>query len=284
MQKNGRRASLTHLYFGDPAEHTARSMAFGFFSREEDFVRTTFLKWLVVVGGACLATAIIHPRLARSADHLDAPATKLDPTADINDVYAFLDDPAAAATNHVILAMTVYPAATATSKFSDKVQYVLHTQSGAGYGQTTTDFNVICTFTEAQVASCWAGADEYVTGDASQAAGITSKSGKLKVFAGLRADPFFFNLEGFRHAVQTVQAAAEAGVIAAVTDDSGCPHLDPGTYNALQLQLKTSPDGGAPVDFFKKLNGLAIVVQLDKGLAAKGGPVMSVYGSTRKKP
>jgi hypothetical protein len=253
---------------------------------EEDFVRTTFLKWLVVVGGACLATAIIHPRLARSADHLDAPATKADPTADINDVYAFLDDPASA-TNHVILAMTVYPAATATSKFSDKVQYVLHTQSGAGYGQTTTDYNIICTFTEAQVASCWAGTDEYATGNAGTDAGISSKSGKLKVFAGLRADPFFFNLDGFKHAVSTVETLADSGAVAALTDDAGCPHLGagPGTpSDTLQKQLKTDPDGGPPVDFFKKLNGLAIVVQLDKSLVTKGGPVMSVYGSTRKKP
>ena len=53
-------------------------------------MRTTFLKWMIVVGGACLATAVIHPRLARSADHLDAPATIAEPAADINDVYAFL--------------------------------------------------------------------------------------------------------------------------------------------------------------------------------------------------
>jgi hypothetical protein len=208
------------------------------------------------------------------------------PTADINDVYAFLDDNGAApATNHVVLAMTVYPGAPAGAKFDPAVQYVLHTQSGMGYGMTTTDFNVICTFTEAQVASCWAGNDEYVTGDASQAAGITSTSGKLKVFAGLRADPFFFNLDGFKAAVNTIEGANDAGIIAPLTNDSGCPTLPAGTYNALQTQLKTNPDGGGPpVDFFKKLNGLAIVVQLDKAIATKGGPVMSVYGSTRKKP
>ena len=242
-------------------------------------MRTTFLKWMVVVGGACLATAIIHPRLARSADHLDAPATTAEAAADVNDVYAFLDKPGDAATN-VILAMTVFPAAPAGAKFSDTVQYVLHTQSGAAFGATTSDLNVICTFDAAQKASCWAGADEYVTGDASQAAGLTSTSGKFKVFAGLRADPFFFNLVGFRKAVSTVTGAK--GVL--TFDDAGCPLLDGLTSSTVVGQLAQDGDGGTGTDFFKALNGLGIVVQLEKGLATKGGPIVSVWGSTHRKP
>lgn len=187
----------------DPLASLPRSLRIRFLFREEAFVRTTFLKWLVVVGGACLATAVIHPRLAQSADHRDAPATTADPAADINDVYAFLDKPGDAATK-VVLAMTVFPAAPAGAKFSDTVQYVLHTSSGAKFGAATSDLDIICQFDATQKASCWAGADEFVTGDASQAAGITSKSGKLKVFAGLRADPFFFNLAGFQDAVAAV--------------------------------------------------------------------------------
>ena len=242
-------------------------------------MRATFLKWMVVVGGACLATAVIHPRLARSADHLDAPLTTAEPAADVNDVYAFLDKPGDAATN-VILAMTVFPAAPAGAKFSDTVQYVLHTQSGAAFGTTSSDLNVICTFDAAQKAQCWAGADEYVTGDASQAAGLTSASGKFKVFAGLRADPFFFNLVGFRKAVSTVTGAK--GVL--TFDDAGCPQLDGLTASTVVGQLKQDGTGDAGVDFFKTLNGLGIVVQLEKGLATKGGPIVSVWGSTHRKP
>jgi hypothetical protein len=235
---------------------------------------------MVVVGGACLATAVIHPRLARSADHLDAPATIAEPAADINDVYTFLDKPGDAATK-VIFAMTVYPAAPADAKFSDQVQYVLHTQSGAKFGATTSDLNIICTFTAAQVASCWAGADEYVTGDASKPAGLASASGKFKVFAGLRADPFFFNLAGFKHTVETVDTALDGGSL--VFNDSGCPILQVDTANALVNALKTSPDGGPAEDFFAKLNGLAIVVEADKSLVTKGGGVISVWGSTHRK-
>jgi hypothetical protein len=219
-------------------------------------MRTTFLKWMVVVGGACLATAVIHPRLARSADHLDAAK--------------------------VIFAMTVFPAAPAGAKFSDTVEYVIHTQSGAKFGATTSDLNIICTFDVAQKASCWAGADEYVTGDASQQTGLTSASGKFKVFAGLRADPFFFNLGGFKHTVSTIKTTVAGGGL--TFDDAGCPLLQVGVDTALQAQLSTSEDGGAPEDFFKKLNGLAIVVEADKSLVTKGGGVISVWGSTHRKP
>ncbi len=226
-----------------------------------------------MVGGACLATAVIHPRLAHSADHLDAPATKAEAAADINDVYTFTDS------TNAVFAMTVSPAAAAGAKFSDAVQYVLHTQSAAAFGGGSNDVNVICTFNAAQVAQCWAGG-EYATGDASSATGISSASGKLKVFAGLRADPFFFNLAGFKNAVSTVKGAASS-----LKFDAGCPQLTGETATVLANQLKTNPDGGgAPEDFFKNLNTLAIVAQIDLALVTKGGPVVSVWASTNRKP
>ncbi len=244
-------------------------------------MRTTFLKWMVVVGGACLATAVIHPRLARSADHRDAPGTKAEPAADINDVYSFLDKPGDPTTN-VIFAMTVFPIAPADAKFSDAVQYVLHAQSGAKFGATTADYTIICQFDTAQKASCWGGTDEYATGDASAETGIASADGKFKVFAGRRADPFFFNFDGFNAAVTAVEDTVDAGAVNFNT--AGCPLLQPGTDTALQGLLKTNPDGGgAPEDFFKKLNTLAIVVQIAPSLVTKGGPIVSVWGSTHRK-
>jgi hypothetical protein len=240
--------------------------------------RNRLLKWMVVVGGACLATAIAHPRLARSADHLDAPATKKEAAADINDVYAFMDG------SNAVFAMTVLPAAPAGAKFSDAVQYVVHTQSAPAFGGGASDVNVICTFDAAQIAQCWGGG-EYATGDASSAAGIASKSGKLKVFAGLRADPFFFNLAGFQATVTAVEGAVDGGGGAPLAfDTTGCPIVDPGTSAALVNLLKTNPvGGGAPEDFFKNLNTLAIVASLDKSLVTAGGPVVSVWASTNRK-
>jgi hypothetical protein len=238
---------------------------------------------MVVVGGACLATAIIHPRLARSADHLDAPATTADHPADINDVYAFLpsSELAAGTATHAVFVMTVFPAAPADAKFSDAVQYVLHAQSGAGFPTTTADYNIICTFDAAQKAQCWGGTDEYATGDASQPAGISSADGKLKVFAGLRADPFFFNLDGFKDAVQTVDNFVDGGTL--TFTDAGCPNVNTAGSGLLVGKLGTTNGGATAVDFFKNLNGLAIVVQVDKTLVTKGGPVVSVWASTHQK-
>ncbi|MBI3328826.1 MAG: hypothetical protein HYZ81_19245, partial [Nitrospinae bacterium] len=66
---------------------------------------------------------------------------------------------------------------------------------------------VICKFAPNQRVQCWGGGD-YVEGDASQEAGLTSRMGKFKLFAGLRNDPFFFNLAGFAKVAADVAAVA----------------------------------------------------------------------------
>jgi hypothetical protein len=239
-------------------------------------VNTTFLKWMGLVGGTCLAIVIVHPRLAQSADHRDAPASTMEPAADINDVYAFMDG------NNAVFAMTVSPAATAATKFSDAIQYVIRSSSGAGFGSTSADFNTICTFSNAtpQVAQCWAGPDHYLTGDPGAGTGLTSTDGKVKIFAGVRKDPFFFNLAGFQEVAKQVTAAAPSLTFT----DAGCPLLPKGTADSLVLQLRKNPDGGgAPEDFFKNLNTLAIVVSVDKALVTKGGAIVAVHGSTHRK-
>jgi hypothetical protein len=232
---------------------------------------------MVVVGGVCLATAIVHPRLTRAADHRDAPASTAEPAADINDVYSFMDG------NNAVFAMTVFPAASGTSKFSDAVQYVIRTASAATFGATADDFNIICTFDAAQKAQCWAGATHYLTGDASAATGISSADGKVKIFAGARKDPFFFNLAGFQEVAKAVTAAAPS----LQYTDAGCPLLPKATADALVAQLAKNPDAAAPGpdDFFKNLNTLAIVVSIDKALVTKGGasPLVAVSGSTHRK-
>jgi hypothetical protein len=231
-----------------------------------------------ILGALSTLTVVGTARLARSADHLDSPATKADPTVDINDLYGWMDG------SSLVLALTVFPAAMAGTdagagaKFSDKVQYVLHTSSGPAYGNTTASEDIICTFNAAQKISCWVGTDEYVTGDASATAGLASADGKFKVFAGLRADPFFFNLEGFKNTVATVESAAPTLTF----DVAGCPNLSAAQAALLRSQLQTSADGGAPSDFFAPLNGLAIVVSVDKTLVTKGGAILSTWASTHR--
>ncbi|HEY1696230.1 MAG TPA: DUF4331 family protein [Polyangiaceae bacterium] len=224
-----------------------------------------------LAAAASVAAVIGYAASALSADHQDGPATTSEPPADINDVYTWMDGA------NVVLAMTVYPAAPTGAQFSDNVQYVFHTASGGtGLGATAAPVDVIATFDATQKIKLWVGTNEYVTGDASPTSGLTSADGKVKVFAGLRADPFFFNLDGFKQTALDVQAAAGSLSF----NEAGCPTLDKGTSTTLVTQLATAADGGAPVDHFATFNGLAIVISVDKTLLTTNGAYMSVWGGT----
>lgn len=223
---------------------------------------------------AALIGLIAAPTWA--ADHRDGPGVKADIAADINDVFAWMSPDAA----RVNLVMTVFPFASAEARFSDTVQYVFHTSSADAFGGTAApELNVICTFDAAQVITCRAGATS-VSGDASASAGIASEDGRLRVFAGRRNDPFFFNLNGFQRTTRLVVAAAGDLTF----DEAGCPALDEATSTALVTQLQTEPDGSPATDEFAGANGLAIVVSVDKALLNGGGPILAVWGSTNRAP
>jgi hypothetical protein len=212
----------------------------------------------------------------QAADHRDGPAATANKDADINDVFAWMDPGG----QKVNLAMTFYPAAPTGTKPSDAVLYVFHVNSKQTFAATNpTEVRIICGFDAQQAISCWAGDTEYVTGNADNSEGITSKSGKLRVFAGLRNDPFFFNASGFGATVGMVKAAASSLSF----DPAGCPQLDANTSNALVTQLKRNQNGGPASDFFAGTNTLAIVVQVDKSLVAPGGPILGVWASTHSR-
>ncbi len=229
------------------------------------------------LAGGLGASIFLIQRKAHSADHLDSPATTADPTGDLNDLYTWMDG------TNAVFALTLYPAAPSTALFSDATQYVIHTTSTASYGLASNKtYDIICTFTgttSPQTATCWGGNNEYATGNAGTT-GITSTDGKFKVFAGLRADPFFFNIDGFHAVAADVQAAIASGTL--TTNDAGCPNLSGATSLALVTQLQKAADGGAPVDFFAPLNALAIVVSIDKSLITTGGAIVSTWAGTYK--
>jgi hypothetical protein len=241
-------------------------------------------RMLATAALASLATAAVvvgFSGSARSADHQDAPATTADPTADINDVFTWMDG------NNVVLAMTAYPNAPTGAMFSNTVQYVFHTASAitfTGSIPTTGGVDVIATFdssTPTQNIQLWVGASEYVTGNPSAKTGLTSADGKVKVYAGLVADPFFFNLDGFKKAVSTVEAvAATAGTDGGLMfDPYGCPKLNSAQSDLLVGELGTT-GGGTAVNHFATFNGLAIVVAVDKSLLTSAGAAVSVWAGT----
>ena len=255
---------------------------------------------LTAVGVAALSLA----PAAYAADHLDGPSATqggTDLSGDITDVYAFSD------ANNVNLIMDVGANATAgTTKFSNAVKYVFHVNAGAAFGDTSPAANtIICTFDATQKISCWlqngSSTVDYVTGDASATAGIKSQKSMMTVFAGVREDPFFFNIQGFRHV--TTFAAQNQATIAGLPSQNGCPMLDAGGGAGLSATvrqyLKSKTDGTTPgVDDFAKggtaaagagvptLTGnvLALVISVNKSALTQNGakPVLGVWASTHK--
>jgi hypothetical protein len=268
------------------------------------------LKKLAFLGGlAGIAIgALLIGKTGNAADHLDAPnlftGASANPMADIGDVYAWMTSD----TSKINLAMTVSPADDGTRSFSPAVQYVFHVSEYAGttnmaaYGTPPTEHRVICTFASNTSIQCWVATGstlvDYIKGDPSATGGITSADGKMKVFAGRRSDPFFFNLGGFKTAVHDVELAcgggttpgACPGVLAPpVSDAAGCPPVDATTANTLRTDLTaqaaasaiTAPCSGSDKDCFKNFNVMAIVVQIDKSLVLDSTHhLVSVWGST----
>ena len=221
------------------------------------------------------ALALTIPSVVLAADHIDSPAATAEPTADITDLFAWMSPDA----QHLNLVLGTSAFATGDAVFSDAVQYAFHVNSSMGYGEAQTETIVLCQFYDVNAIECWAG-DEYAAGDPRDPAGIASKSGKLRIYADLRNDPFFFEFNGFTQTVQTVIDAAASLVF----DDEGCPQLDEATSNALVGSLQTGLDGAPASDTFAGQNVLALVVQVDKSVVDAGGPLLGVWASTHPSP
>jgi len=232
----------------------------------------------LIVGASVLASGAVIGIGLRAADHKDGPAATADPSADITDVYAWMSSDK----TKVNLVMDVYPNAPAAAMFSDQVLYAFHLNSAATFGGTATETKIICGFDTAQKITCWVGGTETVTGDASATTGISSTSGKTKVFAGLRDDPFFFNLTGFKATAADVIAAATApGGLP--SDTAGCPMLDSTTAGTLVDQLKHGPNGADPGNDFAGQNVQSIVIQVDTAMVTPGGKFLGIWASTHKR-
>ncbi len=220
----------------------------------------------LVLGGALL----FWGRAASAADHGDSPAVGADPASDIGDLFAW----SAADGQRINLVMS-FPAAA----FSDQTQYVFHIASGPGYLTATGDYTILCRFDATQQIECWAGdGDDYVKGDASDPAGLAGVKDRMRVFAGQRNDPFFFNINGFIEVLNTAKAAVVAGAID--LDVALCPILDGPTSAALVTQLRTEPGGAPATDEFAPLDTAALVISIDTDLINAGGDILAVWGAT----
>ena len=175
---------------------------------------------LLAVAGLTLALGGA-PLLASGADHLDAPAlghassgSSVDLVSfhgdrDINDVYVFNN----AARTRTVFAMTTNPAVNVPSiddmaSFGTNVRYVINVDRN---GDAVQDLAYVWRFGpangsggQAYFVTRYTGSNARTLDQGSlRAVGYTGGSGMAfakgdtKVFAGVRADPFFFDLLGF---------------------------------------------------------------------------------------
>lgn len=212
---------------------------------------------------------------ARAIDHADSASTMAAPTTDITDLFSWMSSDG----SKVILAMTVFPSASAGSRFATDALYVFHTVSRPSLLATTgVQTDIYCGFDDSQRISCIVGdPSTSASGDASSPSGITSTNGKLKVFAGLRKDPSFVsvpNLVNFKTAV----TSALVGVTA---DAAGCKALP---VSAGKTSAQTALAGTSPsINTYAPNSVLSLVMEVDRTLLSRGGPILSVWGATHKK-
>jgi hypothetical protein len=251
------------------------------------------LKKLAFLGAALgLGVGAFVATHSQAADHLDSPSAIANPMADITDVYAWMGS--GADSSKVNLIMDVSPGDPGTRHFDNTVQYVWHVNSVADFSSMTpTETKVICTFASDTSIQCWVGNKDYVKGDPSSTSGLKSADGKIRVFAGRRSDPFFFNFNGFEDAVATVKGAAAGNMIGGATP-YGCPLLTKAQAAGVQALLQEpavgsarthAPCSGSDADCFARLDVMAIVVQVDKSLLNSGSnTLIKVWGSTHATP
>ncbi len=204
---------------------------------------------------------------AYASNHLDTPTTIANPEVDIGDIFAWTSPNG----RQLNLVMTIVG-----HSFSDKFQYIFHVDSGAEFGKTTASTSIVCRFSAPNIIDCQAGQADRAVGDASKPRGLEGRNHRLRVFAGLRDDPFFNNVKGSRDAFQYAAAALRSGT---VVDAAGYPQFDSATCHEI-LERWRHTDGGPAKNFLEGWTPSCIVISVDLDVVNKGGKLLAVWGET----
>jgi hypothetical protein len=221
---------------------------------------------IVALAGLGTATAL---RTLHSSDHQDTPEVELSPRMDINDVYAFpsKSDPA----NRIVLVMTtsspLTPAQSASAAFDMDLLYQLKIDNtGDGIEDLVIQFTasdnttsqaismrgpvapvmIGATTTNVNVAPAVSGPINTVLGDPNG----------IQLFAGVRDDPFFLDLEQFFCIIPDRKPATGPLALPCATGTPGANGFRP---------------AGSAVDYLNGYNTLAFVVELPKTMLTAGG-------------
>jgi hypothetical protein len=224
---------------------------------------------LAAAGGVGLVGAL------DASDHQDTPEVELNPRMDINDVYAF---PGSTDDRIVLVLSTsspLTPSASATAAFDPNLLYQLKVDNT---GDAVEDLVLQFTFTGggSQRVEMRGPARPVRTGimnvlldqqpSMTGATNMTHGSANaVQLFAGVRDDPFFIDLEQFFRIVPDRKPA------------TGPLSQLPSTPTATSFR-----GAGSAVDFLRGLNGLAIVVELPKATLLGGGDRIGVWATVSR--
>ena len=221
--------------------------------------------WIVVAGIAALGATFAVTRSSNASDHQDTPEVELSPRMDVNDVYAF---PGASA-DRIVLAMTtsspITPAQSSGAAFDPNLLYQLKIDNT---GDGVEDKVIQITFSgsganqqvivRGPVAPAQTGTmNTLVSGGASVAGATNSNLGSatgMQVFAGIRDDPFFLDLEQFFRIVPDRKPVS--GPLSQLPDQATASSFRP---------------AGQAMDYLRGINTLAIVLEMPAAMLTDGG-------------
>ncbi len=155
----------------------------------------------LVAFASCGAVAVLST--GRASDHLDGPRVTADPASDITDVFAFTSPED---TSHAVFAMALTPYASASARFSSGVDYVFRIRRVTAPNPLTLDptvLDIACDFDDGGVQTVRCTAPGGLSSQAQVGAVGDGGAASMRVFAGLRSDPAFFDRQG---ALATVAA------------------------------------------------------------------------------
>jgi len=219
-------------------------------------MRNKFLtrgRYLSIVFAAGIAGSVAGIGTLLASDHQDTPEVELNPRMDINDVYAF---PGSSADRVALVLTTSSPIAGQNASFDPNLLYQIKIDNG---GDANEDLVFQITLNggtgAAQqvrvvgpVAPTTVGTANTLVNSSSVVAGavnsILGSPTGVQVFAGLRADPFFIDLEQFFNIIPDRRPST--GALSGPSTPCNCTFRNPG------------------VDLLRSFNALAIVIELPK--------------------
>jgi hypothetical protein len=203
-----------------------------------------------VAAGVIAVTVGVGALMA--SDHMDTPEVELNPRMDINDVYSFPGS-GGTSTDRITLVMTTSSpiAAGTAAQFDPNVLYQFKVDnSGDGKEdlviQARFDGSGGYTITGPVAPTATGQAGRVVSGGNSVTGtvGQSANGNNVQVFAGLRADPFFIDLEQFFKILPDRRPST--GPLSVPQTQEATAFRNPG------------------IDFLRPFNALAIVIELPK--------------------